>query len=56
MNTMLDPRESYFRSKVTDLMGKNTVRKTFKTKNEVLVEAEKKKAIEPEHNGSENKK
>jgi hypothetical protein len=30
MNTSLDPREPYFRSKVTALMAKNTVRKTFK--------------------------
>ena len=34
MNTCLDPRESYFRSKVTALMAKNTVRKTFKSKQE----------------------
>ena len=34
MNTCLDPRESYFRSKVTALMAKNTVRKTFKAKQE----------------------
>lgn len=30
MNTSMDPREPYFRSKVTALMAKNTVRKTFK--------------------------
>lgn len=35
MNTCLDPRESYFRSKVTALMAKNTVRKTFKSKQEL---------------------
>ena len=34
MNTCLDPRESYFKSKVTALMAKNTVRKTFKNKPE----------------------
>ena len=30
MNTTMDPRESYFKNKVTTLMGKNTVMKSFK--------------------------
>lgn len=33
MNTMMDPRESYFKNKVTSLMGKNTVMKSFKQQN-----------------------
>jgi len=29
MNSLLDPRESYFRNRVTALMAKNTVMKSF---------------------------
>jgi hypothetical protein len=48
MNTCLDPRESYFRSKVTALMAKNTVRKTFKSKQEILeIKKEQPKEEEP---------
>jgi len=40
MNTLVDPRESYFRNKVTALLAKNTVIKTLnKPKPEIITPA-----------------